>query len=42
MVPLQGSEGTGDELWGQWVQDIGLLELQGLQLSLDLLKGDAM
>lgn len=42
VVPLQGPEGAGDELRGQWVQDVGLLELQGLQLSLDLLKGDAM
>lgn len=39
---VQGPEGAGDEFWGQWVQDVGLLELQGLQLSLDLLKGDAM
>lgn len=42
VVPLQGPEGTRDELRGQRVQDVGLLELQGLQLSLDLLKGDAM
>lgn len=40
--PLQGSEGAWDEFWGQWVEDVGLLELKGLQLCLDLLKGDAM
>lgn len=42
VVSLQGPESTGYELWGQWVQHVGLLELQGLQLGLDLLKGDAM
>lgn len=42
VVSLQGSEGTRDELWSQGVQDVRLFELQGLQLSLDLLKGDAM
>lgn len=40
--PLQGPEGTWDEFWGQWVENVGLLELQGLQLCLYLLKGDAM
>ncbi len=39
---VQGPEGARDELRGQWVEDVGLLELQGLQLSFDLLKGDAM
>lgn len=42
VVPLQWPEGTRDELWGQWVEDVGLFELQGLQLRFDLLKGDAM
>lgn len=42
VVALHGSEGTGDELWGQRIQNIGLLQLQSLQLSLDLLKGDAV
>lgn len=42
VLPVQRPEGTGDELWGQWVQDISFLQLQGLQLCLDLLKGDAM
>lgn len=42
MVSLQGPKGTRDELWSQWVEDIGLFELQGLQLSLNLLEGDAM
>lgn len=41
-MPLKGPEGSGDELRGQWVKDIGLLELQGLQLSLNLLKGDSV
>ena len=42
MVSQHGSEGTWDELRGQWVEDISLLELQGLELSLDLLKGNAV
>lgn len=42
LVSLQGSEGTRDELRSQGVQDVRLFQLQGLQLSLDLLKGDAV
>lgn len=42
VMPLQGPEGTGNELWRQRVQHVGLLEFQSLQLSLDLLKGDAV
>ena len=42
MGAQQDSEGPGDELGGQRVEHIGLLELQGLQLGLDLLVGDAM
>ena len=41
-MALQGSQGSGDELRGQRVQDVGFLQLQGFQLSLDLLKGDAV
>lgn len=39
---LLGSEGSGDELRSQWVQHIGLLQLQSLQLGLDLLECDSM
>ena len=42
VVPEQWPEGAGDELWGQWVKDVGLLQLQGLQLRLDLLEGDTV
>lgn len=42
VMPLQGPEGTGNELWRQRVQHVGLLEFQSFQLSLDLLKGDAV
>lgn len=36
------AQGTGDELWGQRVEHIGLFQLQGLQLDLNLFKGDAV
>lgn len=36
------AQGTGDELWGQWVEHVGLFQLQGLQLDFNLFKGDAM
>lgn len=39
---LLGSQGSGDELGSQWVQHIGLLQLQSLQLGLDLLERDSM
>lgn len=42
VMSLQGPEGTRNELWRQRIQDVSLLELQSLQLSFDLLKGDAM
>lgn len=42
LVSLKGPEGPRDELRGQRVEDVRLLELQGLQLSLDLLEGDAV
>lgn len=42
LVSLKGPEGPRDELRGQRVEDVRLLELQGLQLSLDLLEGDAL
>jgi hypothetical protein len=37
-----GPQGAGDELGRQRVEHVGLLELKGLQLGLDLLKGDAV
>ena len=37
-----GAEGAGDELRGQGVEHVGLLQLQCLQLGLDLLEGDAV
>lgn len=36
------AQGTRDELWGQRVEHIGLFQLQGLQLDLNLFKGDAV
>lgn len=39
---LLGSQGSGDELRSQWIQHIGLLQLQSLQLGLDLLECDSM
>lgn len=39
---LLGSQGSGDELGSQWVQHVGLLQLQSLQLGLDLLECDSM
>lgn len=36
------AQGAGDELRGQWVEHIGLLQLQGLQLDLNLFKSDAV
>ena len=42
MGAQQDPEGPGDELGGQRVEHIGLLELQGLQLGLYLLVGDAV
>lgn len=42
VMTLQGPEGAGNELRRQWVQHVRLLQLQGLQLSFDLLKGDAV
>lgn len=42
LVALKGPEGPRNEFWCQRVQDISLLELQSLQLSLDLLEGDSM
>lgn len=42
VVGVQRAEGSRDELWGQRVENVGLLELQCLQLGLDLLEGDAV
>lgn len=39
---LLGSQGSRDELRGQWVQHVGLLQLQSLQLGLDLLESDSV
>lgn len=36
------SQGSGDELGSQWVQHVGLLQLESLQLGLDLLKCDSV
>lgn len=42
VVAVQRAQGSWDELRRQGVEDVGLLELQRLQLGLDLLKGDAV
>ena len=42
MGAQEDAESPGDELGGQRVEHERLLELQGLQLGFDLLKGDAV